>query len=507
MNESKSIYAPQTQALPSVLDWTTWRARTIVLIGAATLVRFLFAATTGLTDTEAYYASWSYFPDLSYYDHPPLLAWVLTLAMLISKSAFAIRLVAILAAAISGAILYRFTARHFSPRAGYLAVLIITATPVFAFVSFLANPEAVVAPLWLLYLLLLSDLAEHRQWWRPILAGLVMGIAFDAKYTAILLLPVTLAYISILPRARHWWRRPALYAGGLVALLATLPVIIWNVQNGWPSITLHLVERMGPTQAFVKNAKHFFVGQFFFFHPLLFPMFMATMVMIIRRARRDQRFVLLALASAPVLLFFFGVMTRASDAESHWTLVSYLPLAMGVAVWLDERLDDLSRAWQTYARVVLAMSAGLALVFFCYTQTPELLRLLPPSIYDAQSDPVNETFGWDHLRAAINTRVAVLGPETVVVGSHNVICGHLLVALDDKPSVYCASPRRTEFDFVERRTPPKNLPFVYVDSARYPENVAALFPRRHCEDTPHLDIFRGGKLVNDYRMLLCAAED
>ena len=68
-----------------------WGVRTAVLIAGATLVRLLFVATTEIANGEAYYYVWSRFPALSYYDHPPLVAWLTWLTTRFSHGSLAIR--------------------------------------------------------------------------------------------------------------------------------------------------------------------------------------------------------------------------------------------------------------------------------------------------------------------------------------------------------------------------------------------------------------------------------
>ena len=52
-----------------------WRTATLVLIAVMTVIRLVFIASSDLSDTEAYYVGWARTLDLSYYDHPPLVAW------------------------------------------------------------------------------------------------------------------------------------------------------------------------------------------------------------------------------------------------------------------------------------------------------------------------------------------------------------------------------------------------------------------------------------------------
>src|SRR5579883_2982913 len=69
-----------------------WRRRAALLLAGLTLVRLVMLATVRLANGEAYYAMWARFPSWSYYDHPPLVAWMTWLMTRASPSAFAVRL-------------------------------------------------------------------------------------------------------------------------------------------------------------------------------------------------------------------------------------------------------------------------------------------------------------------------------------------------------------------------------------------------------------------------------
>ena len=405
-----------------------------------------------------------------------------------------------------GILVYRFAEKLFSARAAFFALATVTALPAFAFTGFVVNPESPLAPLWVLYLLLLLDTGRSREPWRPFALGGVLGLAFLAKYTAILLLPITLAHLALTPQARHWFKRPAFYAGGFFALTLVSPVILWNHIHHWPSIQLHLVERVesASTTVFLTRLQHLIVGQILFFHPMLFPGLIGMAGWTLSRARRDDRFRLLSLAGAPVLLFFFAMMLRVKDAESHWPMVGYIALAVAAGAWLDQRVAEGSRWFRAYWRTALGVSGGLAAVYFLHTQSTFLMKRIPEAIYDPRVDAVNETFGWEDLAVVVAAHRERLGDRTVVVSSHNVLCGHLLIALDDRPAVYCASPQRTEFDFVARRLPPQDVPVLYIDTDRYPEDPAPLLGRA-CEHSENVDVMRGGRLVNRFRISVCAA--
>ena len=498
-----------TESAPRrLIDLSTWARRAVWFVGLMTALRLLVLATTGLSDTEAYYYTWSRFPAWSYYDHPPMVAWMTSLTTLVFRSAFSARIGAVICSALLGGMVYRFASRLFSPRAGFFALVAVSVPPVFFFTGFLINPEGPLAPMWVLILWLIDDLREHDEPWRPLLLGLAIGGAFLAKYTAILAVPVTLLFVALSGTTRRWLRRPSFYAGGLVALAVAFPVVLWNYRRHWPSVSLHMVERVSQarTATLPAHALQMAISQFVWMQPLVLPGFLAMLGVAICRARTDDRHRLLAIAAGPVLLFFYVLMIFVSDAEPHWTMVGYLPLGIVAGGWIDERFDR-ARGWLGwYWRACLAVSAAFVAVYFVHTQSAAILRLVPLSVYNAAADPVNETFGWYQVRAAIEEEATRLGPDAVVASGHNVLCGQITARLDDQPHVYCPSPRRTAFDFFGRRDPPAGAPVVYVDSSRYRESVAQTLPGRRCTYVQTVDVQRQGRSIARYGIYGCTRE-
>jgi Dolichyl-phosphate-mannose-protein mannosyltransferase len=486
-------------------EWVGWTA---LLIAGATLVRLLFVTATDIANGEAYYYVWSRFPALSYYDHPPLVAWMTWLTTRGSHGSLAVRAGPLVCSVLFGAGVYLLARRLFSPRAGFLAVAIVTVIPVFFVSSYALNPEAPLAPLWVLGLLLLNGMREHDEPWRPLAAGAVAGLAFLAKYSGVLLLGVGLLYVLVSPRGRRWLRRPSLYLGSLVALAVAAPVLVWNHQRGWPSLVLHFVERTGPEDvaSLALNAWHALVGQLGPLNPLIFPALLAVLVVCIRRSSADDRYRFLALASWPVLLFFWVMMSRVRDAESHWTMVGYLPLVVAAGGLLDGRAGRLPAALRWYIGACLALTLAGTAVFYAYARNPSLRRFLPAGVYDPERDFFNEMTGWPEVRAVVSQQAATLGPDAVVASCQYALCAHLLTALDDQPEVYCPGTRRTQFDFLGRRDPPAAAPVLYVQDDHYHEAPGALLPDHRCTPLRTLAVERRGVVMQRYHLWACPPE-
>jgi hypothetical protein len=497
-----------------------YRALATWWVVVATVVRFVCLASLPLGNGEAYYYSWSRFLDWSYYDHPPLIAWMARVTTALGASPAAVHLGPILASGAFGLLFYRLAERLFRPRTAFFALVIVTALPVFLVSSFVLNPEAPLAPLWVGFLVVLEGMRKRDGWYRPLLAGVLLGFAFLAKYTAVLLVPAALIYVASSVPTRRWLRRPSFYAGGVVALVIALPVLIWNQTRGWPSVRLHLVERASvglPVAGenrinqlvvasssggvgHVESVVRLLVGQLMSYSPVLAPLLVIALVGALRRARRDDRDLFLTAFSWPVLVPLLVAMARLQDAEQHWTMMAVMPAAIAAGRILDEQWSRAKR-FRAVAGVGVAVTAVGFLVCVVHARSTALLRLMPAS-YDPRADIVNELVGWDEVRASV-TRAANAAPGPVVLASnHYSMCGRLLFETGDWPAVYCPTARRSAYDFFGRHDPPADATVVVLTTDIHAELPAAL-EGRSCSVTDEVDVERGGRQVARYLVQTC----
>jgi len=88
---------PTASSLPNTGTFAAPDGRAIFwLIAGFTLLRLLMAATVPLLPQEAYYWAWSRFPDLSYFDHPPLASYMIWLTTaVVGSTVFGVKLAAV----------------------------------------------------------------------------------------------------------------------------------------------------------------------------------------------------------------------------------------------------------------------------------------------------------------------------------------------------------------------------------------------------------------------------
>jgi hypothetical protein len=524
---SSGAALPASRSLDAARDLTDYRALALGWVAVASVARFLCVAALPLGNGEAYYASWARFPAWSYYDHPPLVAWMVWLTTSLGSSALAVRMGPILCAAAFGLLFHRLAERFVTPRAALLALVIVSALPVFLASSFILNPEAPMAPLWVATLLALDDLRTHDEPWRPLIAGGLLGLTFLAKYTALLLVPATFLYLALSPGSRRWLSRPTLYLAGLVALTIALPVVLWNQAHGWPSLQLHFGERnhaalpvpgenpfntlvgdaaeAGRGPGVVGSALRMLVGQAMSYSPLLSPLLAVGLLQLLWGARRDEGDRFLAVFGIATLLPLMVALVKIKDSEQHWTMMAMVPAVIGAARFADARWDT-SRALRTFVSAGLSVSALVFILANIHAHSTGILRLIPADKYDPHADIVNELVGWEDVRASIERNVQRLPGPVVLASTHYSLCGRLMFETDDKTPVYCPTVRRTEFDFLGRRHPPAGATVLALTSGVHEQLPAELLNRK-CSPLDTVEIVRAGRHVAQYYLHACAPLD
>lgn len=235
-----------TSPLPSQSSDRVWKLAVGACIAVGVIRFFLLAFASGLqlVGDEAFYWEWAQRPALSYYTKGPGIAWLIAISTSIfGDTEFGVRAFAPVCGTIV-ALCAGLLARPYSARAGAFAVLLISCAPIFQGCSMLMTIDGPYAACWAL-----ACVAMRRAWltrglaaW--ILAGIAVGIGFLFKYT-ILLLPLSwLLYFALSSRRAESSRAPGIALASVAATLCALPVIIWNVREGWPTIA-HLLGHLG----------------------------------------------------------------------------------------------------------------------------------------------------------------------------------------------------------------------------------------------------------------------
>ena len=427
-------------------------------IATATALRLAFAATLGVGNDEAYHALLALHPDWSYYDHPPMLAMVGRLGLMLSGGApspFALRLGFIALSAGTTLLMARLAGRLFGPRAALIAALSLNFTAYYGVAAAtFALPDGPLLFFWLLTIDRLSGAledADSRRLGPWIGVGLAWGGAMLSKYHAVFL-PCGLALFALIePKARRLLRDPGPYLALSIGLVMFAPVIAWNAAHGWASFAFQAGRAVGGPMFQWKTLLGAIGGQAMYLFPWLWLFLWGALGRSAGRWRRGEdlrepgtslsidRF--LVCQTIPPLLAFLAVACRRA-VFPHWSLIGLIPAfpLLGhdwAAMWpaasprLRQRLIVLGLVPIAGAILLVAQ----ARTGFLQKGGHGTLGLIAPD-----KDPTVELIGWGDITAELRRRGWLDRPDLFVFTSKWYASGHLTFATGNRVPILCFDP-------------------------------------------------------------------
>jgi hypothetical protein len=392
----------------------------VVLIAVSATVRIIAASTLGLGNDEAYHFLYAIHPDLSYYDHPPMLAWVETLGLTLSGSPFsalALRSGFILLFAASTWLLWRIASRWYGPWAGLFAALSLNLSGYYGLAaSTFALPDGPLLFFWLLTIDRLSIALESpRRTWPWVWVGLTWGGAMLSKYHAIFLPAGTLLYLLLHPPARRWLSRPGPYLAIGVGLVVFSPVLVWNARSGWVSFLFQGGRAVGGFTVRPDYLAGALVAQAAYLFPWIW---IPLVLLLVREARNwkrissDHERLALCLAVVPVSVFTAVACFR--PVLPHWGLIGLISLfpVLGQA-WQAEwrRRPAGALRWLAIAAVFPIVLLGLTILEHhtgCFQRGSNQRW----GLFDARTDPTSDLYGWDEVAHRLEQMGLLDDPNT-----------------------------------------------------------------------------------------------
>ena len=408
------------------------RPFTIFFVLALTLWRAYTAATLPLHPDEAYYWLWSRHLALSYFDHPPMIAYLIKLATFFSQAEFWVRLPALFVS-VGCSFLLWFLAKDLFDRDDIAAagVILLNVYPVTMAGSIIISPDVPAflfwtACLWSFWRIIKTGKAA---WWYVL--GVMFGAALLSKYTCVLLGPALLAYL-LFSEDRQWLSTVHPYLASLVALVIFSPVIIWNHAHEWVSFAFQLSHGMGGSSYKFSHIVDYIGGQLLVASPFVW--FLGVWAAGVFFFRRDKRMLFLAITSLPIVLFF-GYSSLKKLGEANWPAMAYVSMSIAAAAYYLEG-SRLRRGLLTGAVLLSFLLSGLTLLHARFTVLP-LANYFPKLAY---TDATNWFWGWREIGAVLEKR-----PDTkiILVQSHQAAAELIYYTHETIP--VCVDKERARF--------------------------------------------------------------
>jgi len=127
------------------------------MVAGLTVLRVALCGILELLPEEAYYWTYAKHPALGYFDHPPMVAWIVAAGTaLFGDTAFGVRFVTMVLWIATAGLAFATGRMWFSRRVALLATLFYTLLPIYVGAGLIVTPDGPLLFFWLATLCLIS---------------------------------------------------------------------------------------------------------------------------------------------------------------------------------------------------------------------------------------------------------------------------------------------------------------------------------------------------------------
>ncbi|MFA5858575.1 MAG: glycosyltransferase family 39 protein [Elusimicrobiota bacterium] len=368
----------------------------LAFLAVLTFVKVIFAATLNLVPDEAYYWVCSQNTALSYFDHPPIIMQVIRLGTgVLGTTELGVRagslVISLLVTLIGYLTVMEFTTKKV---AGFTVVVLLNIIPIFFVGSILATPDLPLMLFWSLgiyFLVKLVKTSDEKYWY---LLAVFIGFGLLSKYMIVLIL-ATLGVVVVFfkPYRKLLGLKQLVLFTGIVVLIAS-PVIIWNATHNWASFGFQLKHGLQTYESKpLENLILFFGGQLFIASPVLWTLFLGTVLWYFYKAvkYRNPLLIILSLPFITGIVFFAYTSTRAR-VEPNWPVTSYFMACILLALWYTENKGK----W--YVKTIVLTGVVFSVFQTCIIFYPRFSGVYSKKI---ENEVYRHVYGWQEWATTI----------------------------------------------------------------------------------------------------------
>ncbi|NJD22153.1 MAG: glycosyltransferase family 39 protein [Melioribacter sp.] len=317
----------------------------------------LFAGNYGIFRDEYYYIECSKHLDWGFVDQPPLCALILFISRtFLGESILAIRIFAYIASSatvfISGLIARELGGRKFAQSLTALAVIFC---PVILFGGSFFSMNAfdvLLSSLFFYYLIRLVKTENPKLW---MVIGLICGIGLENKLT-FLFLGFGLAVGLILTKNRKYLLSKELLVGGIIVLLISLPNIIWQMKNDFP--TLEFMRNASTRKNVSFGFLDFFLGSLMELNPF-YIIFLAGAFYFLLFHKEGKRFTIFAWMYISIFVVFV-----LNSGKPYYMGVLYPMIISAGVVGADLFIEKYMKNWARYTLAAILIPSFIVITPF-----------------------------------------------------------------------------------------------------------------------------------------------
>ncbi|MDE2357189.1 MAG: glycosyltransferase family 39 protein [Alphaproteobacteria bacterium] len=317
-------------------------------------VHLALAAGLPLTEDEAYYRLWAQAPAFGYFDHPPVIAWLIRAGVAVAgDSRLGVRLAPCLLSGLTTLLVFDLTrALGGEARTALRAGLWFNLTLLSLAGGMLAVPDAPAEAAWVACLCALARTPTRPGWW--LAAGAAAGIGALSKYSALFLAPGALIWLLASQEGRAALRRPWPWlALGLASMIFALN-LIWNAGHGWVTLARQF-GRLTPHRFAPIHLPEFLAAQVLLLNPVI--AVFAVKGLSPGKGKLWRKVALPAIVGLPFAGYLL-LHALHDQVEAHWPAPLYPSLAV-IAAFAAEGQSRFRRWAAPLAFGALGLAIGV----------------------------------------------------------------------------------------------------------------------------------------------------
>lgn len=293
------------------------RSHLVLLILSTTFIlKCVLGLLLPVAGDEAYYWVWGQHLQLSYYDHPGMVAWLSSLTNYVPffPKWFSLRVIFSIISTLTFAVWIQnyllLRSNEVDQKSLILFAVFFFTNPMLGVGGFIVTPDVPLLLFWALSFWSLINILIVQSKKHYALLGLFLGLGFCSKYH-IVFFPLTALVGLLLTKKIRLIQMKYVSITFLFGLIFSSPVLIWNINNDFASFKFQLSH--GLTSIYEYQfwwTYTYILGQIFLFNPFLFVNLIFTKLSLSNTTGYSQ-------------WLFFLYSSFKAKVEANWPVTSH----------------------------------------------------------------------------------------------------------------------------------------------------------------------------------------
>lgn len=366
----------------------------------------------GFHSDELYFIACGKHISFGYVDHPPLVPWIAWLSTsLFGESLFALRILATLSTALTvflaGLLVRKLGGGRFAQVLTCLGMII---APVYLRTGNMLCLPAFEPLFWILASYMVVRIIQENNPRLWLWVGFFVGLGSLNKHSMLFFAFGLVVGMLLTPMRKHF-RSFWLYAGGAIAFLMILPNLIWQANNGWP--TLHFILDLKAGVMSGISALQFLAGQLLYLHPFNAVLWISGLAFFVF-SKTGKKYRLLGWIWISVF-----VLLLVTKSKIYYLAPAYVVLLAGGGLAVENWVLSKGKKWLKPALVSFLLIGGILLVpisvpYLDIDSTESYIQTITfgafKNIYELTGD-LRDMFGWEKKVQAVADVFSLLSPD------------------------------------------------------------------------------------------------